>query len=68
MAGNQTSSLSSGGIGFFGLSNLAIVFITLKLNGVIHWSWWLVLLPAYGGILLLIVIAFVAALIAILSE
>ena len=31
------------GIGFFGL--LGIVFITLKLTGVIAWSWWWVLAP-----------------------
>ena len=31
-------------IGFFGL--LQIVFITLKLCGVIDWEWWAVLLPA----------------------
>lgn len=37
------SNTSSGGIGFVGL--LTIVFITLKLTGVIAWSWWLVFLP-----------------------
>jgi len=41
-------STSSGGIGFFGV--LGIVFIVLKLVGVINWSWWLVLLPLYGGL------------------
>ncbi len=35
-------------IGFLGL--LALVFITLKLCGVITWSWWLVLLPLYFGV------------------
>ena len=35
----------SGGIGFFGL--LGIVFITLKLCGVIDWEWWLVLAPIW---------------------
>lgn len=37
------SNQSSGGIGFVGL--LAIVFIVLKLCGVINWAWWIVLLP-----------------------
>lgn len=37
------SNTSGGGIGFVGL--LTIVFITLKLTGVIAWSWWLVFLP-----------------------
>lgn len=35
-------------IGFMAL--LALVFITLKLCGVIAWSWWLVLLPLYFGV------------------
>ncbi|WNT48311.1 hypothetical protein SPLA5a_PHROGS00228 [Salmonella phage SPLA5a] len=35
-------------IGFLGL--LTLIFITLKLCGVIAWSWWLVLLPLYFGI------------------
>ena len=39
-------------IGFLGL--LALVFITLKLCGVIAWSWWLVLLPLYFGVAVLI--------------
>ena len=47
------SNNNSSGIGFFGL--LTIVFIVLKLVGYINWSWWLVLLPAYGGILLVLV-------------
>lgn len=33
-------------IGFLGL--LALLFIALKLTGVIAWSWWLVLLPLYA--------------------
>lgn len=37
-------------VGFLGL--LTLVFITLKLIGVITWSWWLVLLPLYAGVLL----------------
>ena len=43
----SSSSSSSGGIGFLGL--LTIAFIVLKLTHYIDWSWWLVLLPAYGG-------------------
>lgn len=31
------------------LTALALIFITLKLIGVIAWSWWLVLLPLYFG-------------------
>ena len=39
------SNSSSGGIGFFGL--LTIVFIVLKLMGIISWSWWWVFSPAW---------------------
>ena len=39
------SSSSSGGIGFSGL--LTIVFITLKLCGVINWPWLWVLSPIW---------------------
>lgn len=53
------SSSSSGGIGFLGL--LAILFIGLKLGGVIDWSWWWVTAPLWGGF------AFVAAFIAMVA-
>lgn len=49
-----SSSSSSGGIGFLGL--LAILFIGLKLGGVIAWSWWWVLAPLWGPIALAIAI------------
>ena len=39
---------------------LGIVFVTLKLCDVIDWSWWLVLLPFYGPIALILVILAVA--------
>lgn len=42
---SNTSSSSSGGIGFVGL--LTIVFIVLKLLGKITWSWWWVLSPLW---------------------
>mgnify|MGYP003404358441 CR=1 FL=1 len=61
---DKTSS-SSGGIGFAGL--LAIVFITLKLLGKIDWSWWWVLSPLWGSVLLgvvILVIVFAVAAIA----
>lgn len=50
---NEKSNVTSGGIGFVGL--LQIVFIVLKLCGVIDWSWWLVMLP------LIIEVGFVVA-------
>jgi hypothetical protein len=41
-------------LGFFSL--LALIFITLKLLNYIDWSWWLVLLPAYGGLVIMLVL------------
>lgn len=42
----------SGRIGFTGV--LAIVFIVLKLCGVIDWSWWWVLSPIWIPVLVLV--------------
>jgi len=42
MSDNNSSS-ASGGIGFVGL--LTIVFVALKLMGIIAWSWFWVLSP-----------------------
>ncbi len=50
MASNSSATASaSGGVGFFGL--LTLIFITLKLCGVIAWSWWLVLAPLWISLL-----------------
>lgn len=54
----------SGGIGFTGL--LAIVFITLKLCGVITWSWWWVLAPLWIPFILVILVILIALFIAII--
>lgn len=50
---------NSGKIGFFGV--LALIFITLKLLGVIAWSWWWVLAPIWipSAIAIVIVLAVV---------
>jgi hypothetical protein len=56
------SSSASGGIGFTGL--LAILFIGLKLGGVIDWPWWWVLSPLWisclFGIAVLVVVIAIA--------
>lgn len=61
MANSNVSSTGGGGIGFFGL--LGIVFIVLKLTGYINWSWWIVLSPIWGsilvGLLIFLVIMFI---------
>lgn len=48
---SKNTETSSGGIGFVGL--LTIVFITLKLTGVITWSWVWVLSPIWITALLI---------------
>lgn len=59
----NNSSTSSSSITFGGL--LAVLFIGLKLGGVIAWSWWWVLSPLWLPIL---VVLFLWAVIAILSS
>ena len=45
-----SSGHGSSGIGILGV--LQIIFIVLKLCGVIDWSWWLVFTPTFAEILL----------------
>ena len=48
------TATSSSGIGFFGL--LELVFIVLKLCGIIHWSWIWVFMPTLLPIILVLVV------------
>lgn len=57
------SGLSGGSIF---LELLTVAFIVLKLCKVIDWSWWLVLLPAYG--LLVVVLAIYAVVFAVAAR
>ena len=45
-------------------SVLGLIFVTLKLTGVITWSWLWVLLPFWGPAALAIILVFVAAAVA----
>lgn len=60
---NSSSSSSSGGIGFAGL--LTVLFIGLKLTNYITWSWWWVLSPLWIGFALLLLLLFVAVVVAV---
>ena len=40
-----STQVPSGGIGFGGV--LAVLFIGLKLGGIIDWSWWWILAPLW---------------------
>jgi hypothetical protein len=44
---DPTSTASGGGVGFAGL--LTVLFVALKLTGVITWSWWWVVSPIWIG-------------------
>lgn len=43
------------------LPPLALLFIALKLTGYITWSWWLVLLPLYGSVLIVVAVLLVVS-------
>jgi hypothetical protein len=62
---DSRGSSASGGIGFFGL--LTIVFITLKLLDVIHWSWWYVLMPMWLPLAIVLAILLIILGIAIVA-
>lgn len=54
MASSSSSSSSSSGVGLSGLT--FIVFLVLKLTGVIDWSWWWVTAPLWINAILVIVV------------
>lgn len=54
----MSESSSKDGSNLLGL--LGIVFVTLKLCGVIDWSWWWVTAPFWGGLALALLIMLVA--------
>jgi hypothetical protein len=47
---SDNGAVNMGGNGFAGL--LTIVFIVLKLTGVINWSWWWILSPLWIGFII----------------
>lgn len=52
--GRQINNSSGGGVSFTGL--LTIVFITLKLIGIIDWSWIWVLSPLWISFIILFIV------------
>ena len=54
---NSNKNGSSGGVGFCGL--LTLIFITLKLVGVINWSWTMVFSPIWMPIIVVLIILIV---------
>lgn len=61
---NNRSSAAGGGLNILGV--VEIVFIILKLLGIINWSWWIVLIPLWidlGITLLIILVIIIVAII-----
>lgn len=50
---NKRNSSSSSGIGILGV--LQIVFLVLKLTGLITWSWAVVLIPLWISLVMLVI-------------
>jgi hypothetical protein len=69
---SKNTSNSSSGIGILRaleiLGALGILFIVLKSTNVINWSWWLVLLPLYMGIVYYLAIILVLLLIGLIKK
>ena len=66
MSNKNSSSSSSGGIGFVGL--LTILFIGLKLTGYITWSWWWVLSPLWISFAFIVLILLAVLIFAIITN
>ena len=62
----NNSSAKSGGVSVLGV--IQIVFIILKLVGVISWSWWVVLIPLWITIGLILFIALCTIAVAMLEK
>ena len=60
------NSSSSEGVGFFGL--MFLIFMTLKLTGVIDWSWWWVTSPLWGGFALIFIVIMIVVVVKALDR
>ncbi len=63
---SDNKSTSSSGVGFSGL--LAILFITLKLTGVITWSWLWVLAPIWIPFVIVVFVLIIASIVVIANK
>ena len=55
---------NSSGLGFSSI--LTLIFIVLKLIGIINWSWWWVLSPIFINVAILLIIAIIGLIIALI--
>lgn len=63
---SRNSSSGSSGIGTLGV--LQVVFIVLKLCGLIDWSWWAVLIPLWIDLALIVLIITVGVIITLVKN
>lgn len=61
-----TTRSTGGGIGLAGV--VTVVFVILKLTGLIGWSWWWVLAPLWIGAGLWLLVTIVAALVLVVKR
>lgn len=66
MSSENNNSSNAGGIGFTGV--LTIVFIVLKLTGVIQWSWLWVLSPIWITALIVMALILIYLIISIVGR
>lgn len=66
MSNNKNNTTVNSGISFSGL--LTIVFITLKLLGVINWSWLWVLSPLWISVALAVVILLITFIVILIKS
>jgi hypothetical protein len=62
----ESKGTASGGVGVTGL--LTVAFVVLKLVGVIDWSWWWVLSPAWISTILGLLLLGIAVVLEIISN
>ena len=62
---SNSSNSASGGIGLFG-GALGVLFVGLKLGGVIDWSWIWVLAPFWIGLAVVLIIVVIVGIVAII--
>lgn len=63
---SKSKDVSGGGVGF--LSLLGVLFIGLKLTHQIDWSWWYVLAPLWGPLVLGVSLMALAGVISLITS
>ena len=62
----EQKNTNNAGIGFFGL--LQVIFIAGKVFGFLDWSWWLVFIPTFVSVGIVVLAILITVLIAIFTK